>query len=233
MRTSRVLIYNRRDGYKGVMQPIFRIARNGKIHLCTQSFGSPGDPGIVLVMGATASMMWWPDALCEALASSGRYVVRFDHRDTGDSTTGTPGQADYAVVDLADDVIAVIDEHGLDSAHLVGMSLGAFIAQLIALRDPNRVRTLTLIASEPLGGEPVDAAGLDPVLLEHFATMDDLDWSDPKSARGFLSRIAMLSASPTRGYDKENADERIDREIARASTIRAAFNHMSVSKRAN
>ncbi len=154
--------------------------------------------------------------------------MRFDHRDTGASTLGVSGQADYIVEDLANDVIAVLNEHGLDRAHLVGMSLGAFIAQLLALREPNRVRSLTLIATEPLGGDPVDAAGLNPVLLAHFATLSDVDWADPSSAHAFLQRIAVLSASNARGYDQKNADERIEREIERTLDFRAAFNHMTV-----
>jgi alpha-beta hydrolase superfamily lysophospholipase len=60
--------------------------QNGDITLATQSFGSPDNPAILLVMGATTSMLGWPDALCEALAASGHFVIRFDHRDTGRST---------------------------------------------------------------------------------------------------------------------------------------------------
>ena len=74
------------------MSEPFRTVANGEVRLCTQSFGHPDDPAILLVMGATASMMWWPDRLCREIAGAGRFVVRFDHRDTGASTTGAPGR---------------------------------------------------------------------------------------------------------------------------------------------
>jgi len=211
------------------MHETFRTARNGPVHLSTQSFGDPQDSAVILVMGATASMLWWPDSMCHALANSGRFVVRFDHRDTGESTTGAPGHADYDVEDLADDVIAVLDGYGLDRAHVVGMSLGGLIAQLLALRDPSRVQSLTLIAAEPLGGEPVQAEGPSASFLKHFATMEDVDWNDANSARAFLRHIAVLSASSARGYDQVLTEDRIDRELARASNMHAAFNHADVA----
>ena len=82
---------------------------NGPISLMTESFGAPEDPALVLVMGATASMLSWPDALCRRLAAGGFRVIRFDHRDTGQSTTGPAGEPGYAVEDMVGDVFAVLD----------------------------------------------------------------------------------------------------------------------------
>lgn len=206
----------------------FLTVRNGDICLCTQSFGDRDDPPVVLVMGATASMMWWPDMLCRQLAASGRFVVRFDHRDTGASTTVPAGSAAYAVEDLADDVVAILDAYDLPSAHLVGMSLGAFISQLIALRQPERVRTLTLIAAEPLGGDPVPASEMSPAFLEHFGTMSSVDWGNSTSVGSFLERVAVLSSSSGRGYDRAATTERIARELSRTRDMQAAFNHATV-----
>ena len=202
--------------------------RNGPVELFTQALGGPGDPPILLVMGATASMMWWPDRLCEALAGGGRFVIRFDHRDTGASTTNPPGAAAYAVGNLADDVLAILDAYGLRRAHLVGMSLGAYVSQLLALRNPDGVASLTLIAAEPLGGKDAPGPAMSAEFLAHFATLDDIDWQDEEAVRAFLGRIAELSSSQARGVDRAMTDERISREFARSPNLRAAFNHATI-----
>ena len=202
--------------------------RNGLVEICTEVFGDPGDPPVLLVMGATASMMWWPDRLCEALAGERRFVIRFDHRDTGASTTNPPGAAAYTVEDIANDVLAILDAYGLKSAHLVGMSLGAYVSQLLALRNPDRVARLTLIAAEPLGGEGAPGPAMSEKFLAHFATLDDIDWQDEQAVRAFLGRIAALSSSPARGVDRELTSERITREFARSNNLRAAFNHATI-----
>lgn len=206
----------------------FTIVRRGDVRLCTQSFGDPQDPALLLIMGATASMMWWPDRLCRDLAAAGRHVIRFDHRDTGGSTTVAPGEAAYDFEDMVDDTVAILLAYGIGQAHLVGMSLGGLIAQAIAQRDPGLVRTLTLIAAEPLGGEPVDAPAIDPALLAHFGTMDSVDWKDGDEVTRFLTRIAELSVATDRGVDRSLSEDRIAREIDRSESLHSAFNHASL-----
>ncbi len=115
------------------------------IDLATEAFGRPSDPAIVLIMGSTASMLGWPDALCHGLADQDFYVIRFDHRDTGQTTTVPPGEATYTVEDMASDVIAIPDAYDLPQATLMGMSLGGYIAQMVALKHPDRVRSLILM----------------------------------------------------------------------------------------
>src|SRR5829696_1386982 len=124
--------------------------------LCVQAFGSAADPTVLLIQGVGASMDWWDDELCARLAAGGRHVVRYDHRDTGRSTTCPPGKPDYTGRDLADDVVAVLDGLGVERAHLVGLSMGGGLAQDVALDAPERVRTLTLIATSPVGALPDD-----------------------------------------------------------------------------
>lgn len=127
------------------------IVAHAGVRIVTEALGRPGDPPILLVMGATASMLGWPDAFCAALAAERLRVIRFDHRDTGRSTTVPPGAATYAVEDMAGDLVAILDAYGLPQAHLVGMSLGGYLSQMLAVTHPDRVASLTLIASEPLG----------------------------------------------------------------------------------
>src|SRR4051794_39934633 len=104
-------------------------------------------------MGATASAITWPPSLLEALTEGGYRVVRFDNRDIGLSTHVDYGSAPYTIDDMADDTIGLLDALGIDAAHLVGASMGGMISQVLALRHPARVRSLTLLITSP---GPVD-----------------------------------------------------------------------------
>lgn len=165
------------------------------LELCAESFGDAADPPLLMIMGATASKGWWPDAMMRRLAEGGRFVLRYDHRDTGRSTSGAPGGPDYAIDDLADDALRVLDAYGLASAHVVGMSLGGLLAQILALRDPRRVRTLTLIASEIHGDPDFVPEPIAPEIIAHFMSSASLDWADEEAATGFVARLWSLNAA--------------------------------------
>jgi pimeloyl-ACP methyl ester carboxylesterase len=197
----------------------------GDVRLAVETFGSPVDPPVVLVMGATASMLWWPESFCSAIADRGYFVVRYDHRDTGRSTTGEPGEVTYSAEDLASDLVGVMDGLGLGSAHLVGMSLGGYLSQIVAVRHPDRVVSLSLLASEPLGVEPGTLPGIDDRFMAHFATLADLDWQDAAAVEEFLVEIGRLSAGSPDRFDEAATRARVAAEIQRASNIASAFNH--------
>jgi pimeloyl-ACP methyl ester carboxylesterase len=150
-------------------------ARVGDLDLAYETFGDAGDPPVLLVMGLATQMIGWPDDFCAGLAARGHFVVRFDNRDIGLSThLDSAGAADvlavlggdtssvpYALADLADDTVGLLDALGLDAVHVVGASMGGMIAQLVALRHPGRVRSLTSIMSttgDPTVGGPSEAA---------------------------------------------------------------------------
>jgi pimeloyl-ACP methyl ester carboxylesterase len=204
---------------------------NGEIVIATEAFGRAGDTPVVLVMGATASMLWWPDSFCRDLARAGRFLVRYDNRDTGQSTSSAAAEPDYSVEDMAGDLLAVMDGHGVPDAHVVGMSLGGLVAQIAALRQPDRVRSLTLIASEPLGWDGEELPGIAPKFLDHFRGFAELDWTDRAAVSGFLLEIARLSAGSAVPFDPSAAMRRIDAELDRATDISRAFNHGMVQLR--
>ena len=104
-----------------------QILKMNKVEICTESFGNPENPAVLLIMGAMSSLDWWDEDFCLRLAEHGRFVIRYDHRDLGRSTTYTPGTSNYTITDLADDAIGVLDAYSIEQAHLVGMSLGGMI----------------------------------------------------------------------------------------------------------
>ena len=153
------------------------IEANG-VELCTEPFGDPGDPPILLVMGIGASMLWWDEGFCRMLADGGRFVIRYDHRDTGRSVSYEPGRPGYRGADLVADAAGVLDAYGIPAAHVVGVSAGGAFAQLLALDFPERVRSLTLVSSSIAVAS--DRA-LPPPTAEfaRFVGAVEVDWSDP------------------------------------------------------
>lgn len=122
--------------------------------------GDPADPPVLLVMGLGAQLIAWDDDFVALLAERGYHVIRYDNRDVGLSTwfdeAGVPdvaaamtGEAPgaYLLADMADDAAGLLDALGIGSAHVVGASMGGMIAQSIAIRHPEKVRTLTSIMS--------------------------------------------------------------------------------------
>ena len=101
-------------------------------------------------------MDWWEDEFCMRLVAGGRFVVRYDHRDTGQSASCEPGAPTYTLDDLVADPAALFDRLDLSAAHIVGMSMGGGLAQGVALGHPGRVASLTLIATAPAAPGPED-----------------------------------------------------------------------------
>lgn len=202
-----------------------RTVEHGSLSFATEAFGNPTDTAILLIMGATASMLWWPDELCHLLADAGRFVVRYDNRDTGRSTTYEPGPPTYTIDDMADDAIAILDGFELARAHLVGMSLGGMIAQLAALKRPDRVQSLTLISSSAFDEDDPDLPPMDPALLEHFAKIETLDWNDRAAVVDFHVETFRIAAGPNADFDERRARNLAEREYDRALEPQSAMNH--------
>lgn len=205
------------------------IPPSGGARLATETFGSPGSPSLVLIMGATASMLGWPAAFCQMLANQGLYVLRFDHRDTGASPTCPAGAPDYAVEDMASDVLAVMDAHGLPKAHLMGMSLGGYLAQMLAVSEPQRVCSLTLYASEPLGWDGPPLPHIAPHILDHFATLAALDWTDGPAVLAFLTGVERLMAGTGAPFDMGLAGDCAAAVLDRTPSPASMFNHAQLT----
>ncbi|WP_214321792.1 alpha/beta fold hydrolase [Nonomuraea sediminis] len=150
-----------------------RLIGIGGVGLWVDTVGDPGDPAVVLISGAAASMDWWEPEFCARLADGGRFVIRYDGRDTGRSPVAPAGAPDYTVDDLAGDVVGLLDALGIERAHLVGVSMGGALAQRVAVERPDRVASLVLIATSPGGpGGPrhPDLPPMSEELRDYLAT---------------------------------------------------------------
>jgi pimeloyl-ACP methyl ester carboxylesterase len=165
----------------------------GDVELCVDTAGSPTDPAVLLI-GTTVAT--WDDAFVDRL--TGRYVIRYDLRDAGRSTTVDPDAPGYTLRDLVADAVGVLDGLGIARAHVAGLATGGFIAQLLALDHPSRVASLVLVGTRPVAPGPVDDDLPDhaPAIMAHFGSAPPVDWSDRTSILdGAVARARVLSGS--------------------------------------
>ena len=148
--------------------PDVKFVAVGEIELAYTTMGDPQAPPVLLIAGLGGQLISWDDRFCQLLVDRGLFVVRFDNRDVGLSThlgAGAEAEADqapvYALGDLAADAAGLIGALDLDSAHVVGVSMGGMIVQILAIEHPERVRSLTSIMSttgDPEVGEATPEA---------------------------------------------------------------------------
>jgi pimeloyl-ACP methyl ester carboxylesterase len=125
-----------------------RTTHNGETEIAYETIGPDGGVPLMLICGNDTQMIHWPDAFCGALVDRGFQVVRFDNRDAGRSSNCRE-RPPYTLADMAADAVAVLDALGWPTAHLVGISLGGMIGQVMAVHYPTRVRSLTSMSSAP------------------------------------------------------------------------------------
>jgi pimeloyl-ACP methyl ester carboxylesterase len=197
------------------------------VTLCAETFGSPSDPAVLLIAGGAQSMVWWEDEFCRRLAAGGRFVVRYDHRDTGRSTSSPPGRPSYTGQDLATDPLRIMDGLHLRAAHLVGLSMGGGIAQYVAVTDPERVRTLTLVETTPAA--PYDGPrlpGPEPQVAAAFASPGpEPDWDDRDSVLAYRVDIERPYVGSL-GFDEPRVRRLAALEVDRTTDMAASIaNH--------
>lgn len=182
------------------------------ITICHESFGDPADPPLLLVMGLGMQMVGWHPDFCRELADRGFHVLRFDNRDVGRSTDFDfppprlhhlvrrrfrPEQ--YGLEEMADDVAGLIEVRGLGAVHLVGASMGGMIAQTLAARRPELIRSLVSIMSNTgsrVTGQP--AFGLLRLLFKEA----------PRDREAFIEHsVALFNVIGSEGSDPSEVRE--------------------------
>jgi pimeloyl-ACP methyl ester carboxylesterase len=183
--------------------------RSHGIELEYETFGEPSAAPLLLIGGLGTQMTSWDDEFCRMLASRGFYVIRFDNRDAGLSTWMGPGDG-YTLGDMAGDAVGLLDALGIDAAHVVGASMGGFIAQVIALDHPERVLTLTSMISGPNGSEHVQPTPEATAIL--MAPVSET--REGRIAQGLEAKRRLLG--PDDPFDETYERERVARAVDRA-----------------
>jgi pimeloyl-ACP methyl ester carboxylesterase len=205
------------------------------IDICYETFGDSDDPALLLIMGLGGPMTWWNVELCSRLADRGFHVIRYDNRDVGRSSRITPlrrasrssavttwlgvrRHAEYALSDLADDAVGLLDHLGAERADVFGVSMGGMIAQTMAITHPERVRSLVSMMSTT-GRRSV--GWQDPRLFRMLLA------PTPRTRDEYVARaykVAMLIGSPGYPHDPDEtrarAEETWDRGYHAAGVLR-------------
>jgi pimeloyl-ACP methyl ester carboxylesterase len=207
-----------------------QFADLGPITLCYETFGDPSDPALLLIMGLGTQMIAWREDFCRQLVDRGFFVIRYDNRDCGHSSSmeGDPPTTRelitrriknpaYTLAEMADDAIGLLDHLGIEKAHVVGASMGGMIAQHVAMRYPARVLSMTSIMST-VGGRIAGAPklGVIPVFLS--APPRDKDAYIERAVK--LFRMVGSKKLFDEDYIRESAEQGWERGVNFAGTGR-------------
>ena len=225
--------------------PQLRVTINGTVEtilttpdgvsLWTETFGEPGQLALLLVMGAMNQGIFWPDAFCQQLADAGHFVIRYDHRDTGRSSK-VGRWPPYTLKALARDALAVLQGLGVARATVVGLSMGGFIGQWLAVQHPERVERLVLISTSAdhrpyvaaTLGLPARLLRLPPPEPGYLAYLQRLKRLPPKTPEAVFASVsegwATTYAGP-RPYPRAEVEAAIRLAYTRTHEPLAALNH--------
>jgi pimeloyl-ACP methyl ester carboxylesterase len=191
------------------------------VAICVETFGDPAAPAILLIHGASASMLWWESELCERIAAAGRFVIRYDNRDTGRSTSYPPGHPGYSFHDMANDAIGILDALRIGRAHIVGRSMSGAIALVLGVEHPDRVASLTFVATTsgdddlpPMSQEFIERTSVHP------------DFANPSEVVDYIVGVLEAYSGPSPYFDEPAMRALAEQDVARTRDIASAIlNH--------
>jgi pimeloyl-ACP methyl ester carboxylesterase len=162
------------------------------------------------------------------LAARGRYVLRFDNRDTGLSTKYPVGAPGYSLDDMADDVIAILDGFVVAEAQLVGVSMGGLIGQIAGLKYPARFTRLAIVSSTPLDGEQRNLPGPTQAFLAVAGRVGNVDWNNRDQAVKALIQWGRVLVGHDKGFDETEARALIEADFDRSGGLAHSTNHFKL-----
>jgi pimeloyl-ACP methyl ester carboxylesterase len=213
-----------------------RLITSNGLTLWTESFGQSGDPSVLLVMGAMNQGIFWPDEFCQALAAAGFYVVRYDHRDTGQSSRVDFQTNPYDLNSLTEDAAAVIRNHKLDRPTVIGLSMGGYIAQLLASVYPGFLSRIALISSTAdhrpyMAGTTGNCTAVFSLPGPDRSYLDYLIKAStnlPQSLEGLMQSMSegwKVTYGGPRPYPRAQVEQALQLAIQRSPAIASGFHH--------
>ncbi|HKC18580.1 MAG TPA: alpha/beta hydrolase, partial [Candidatus Dormibacteraeota bacterium] len=191
--------------------------RSNEIELEYDAFGDRSDAPLLLIGGLGTQLITWDGDFCKLLASRNFYVVRFDNRDAGMSTWMDDGTR-YRLDDMAADAVGLLDALGIRAAHIVGASMGGFIAQLVALDHPDRVLSLTSLISGPNGEDRVDPT---PEAMAMLIAPPPQTREERIAAGLFAKKLLLGPDDPfDEPYERARIEQAVDRAYHPAGFVR-------------
>ena len=213
-------------------------ANVNNIEIEYETIGNPNSKPLLLIAGLGSQLLAWSDEICESLAESGFFIIRFDNRDVGLSTkfddAGIPDMMEisaaynrgekpdipYTLEDMTDDAVGILDALNIDKAHICGASMGGMIAQIIAYKHPSRVQSLTVIMSTT--GNPELPPSKPEILMQFFAPVpsereayiDEMVKRDSLIYGNFTNNEDQGRDYRTKEYDRSYYPEGIARQLA-------------------
>jgi pimeloyl-ACP methyl ester carboxylesterase len=205
------------------------IEANG-VDLCVDTTGDAADPAILLIGGMGASMDWWEEEFCQRLAAGGRFVIRYDHRDTGRSVSYPAGAPGYTGADLAADVTGVLDALGRRSAHLAGISMGGALAQQVALAHPDRVDSLVLISTSPAVPCGAELPPMSEDLRAYFAAeVPRPDWAERAAVIDYIVDYERRLEG-AEYFDEAHVRALVERIVDRTTDVAASMTNHALAE---
>ena len=206
------------------------------VTLWTESFGRRFVSPLLLIMGAMNQGVFWPVGFCEHLANAGFFVIRYDHRDTGLSSIVDFEKHPYTLSELTNDAVAILDAYHIESVGVVGLSMGGYVARLIAVEHAQRVNALVLISSTAahrpymaaIAGCPLGDAFLPPPAQRYLSYLDYASRHPASSAEEDIE-LRLEGWRVTHGgssaFLEEEMRELIREAAERTSDATAPFHH--------
>lgn len=212
------------------------ISTEDGLSIWSEAFGDPADPAVLLIMGAMNQGVVWPEEFCQSLAERRNFVIRYDHRDTGKSSTVDFQKHPYDLDRLTQDAVAVLKGYGIQKAAVVGLSMGGYIAQLVAIDHSSYVDRLILISTSAdhrpymaatmgKGGEDFNLPAPENRFLDYIrATVA----KPPQTAEELEENMIHgweVTYGGTRPFPKAQITQTIRLSAMRATNPSSAFNH--------